>query len=72
MRMQHLLQRIDEGAEQGYISFRHNDDALDNIPISKMSRLTCSILSGIDYGYVKRDGWRISTFFMRLYQGTIY
>lgn len=60
MRMQHLLQRIDEGAEQGYISFRYNDDALDYIPISKMSRLTCNILCGIDYEHIKKK--RIDNF----------
>ena len=58
--MQHLLQRIDEGAEQGYISFRYNDDALDYIPISKMSRLTCNILCGIDYEHIKKK--RIDNF----------
>lgn len=53
MRMQHLLQRIDESAESGYSLFRQNDDALDNIPIFKMSRLTHRILCGTDYGYIK-------------------
>ncbi|WP_294591031.1 hypothetical protein [uncultured Bacteroides sp.] len=48
-RMQHLLERIDESAESGYISFRKNDDALDNQPICEMSRLTDRILCGIDY-----------------------
>lgn len=53
-RMRHLLQRIDEGAEAGYSSFRENDDALDNVSIKQMSKLTSRILENIDYDYVKR------------------
>lgn len=53
-RMQHLLERIDEGAESGYISFRENDDALDDQAISKMSKLTDKILCGIDYDDVRK------------------
>ncbi len=49
MRMLHLLQRIDEGAEAGYKSFRASDDALDTQPIMKMSKLTEAILASIDY-----------------------
>lgn len=49
MRMQHLLQRIDDGAEAGYKAFKVNDGGLDNQPIMKMSKLTESILSGVDY-----------------------
>lgn len=52
-RMQHLLQRIDEDAEAGYLSFRQNDDALDYSSIKKMSNLTSRILESIDYFYVK-------------------
>lgn len=52
--MQHLLERIDGSAESGYISFRKNDDALDNQPICKMSRLTDRILCGVDYDDAKR------------------
>ncbi len=52
MRMQHLLQRIDEGAEAGYKAFRENDDSLDNLPIMRMSKLTDAILRGIDYDYI--------------------
>lgn len=54
-RMQHLLERIDEGAENGYASFRKNDDALDHQSISKMSELTDKILCGIDYREVKEQ-----------------
>lgn len=51
--MQHLLERIDEGAESGYTSFRDNDNALDNQPVRTMSKLTDKILSGIDYNDAK-------------------
>ena len=53
MRMQHLLQRIDESAEKAYILFRQNDDSLDNQPIKLMSKLTERILKDVDYQNVK-------------------
>lgn len=52
-RMQHLLQRIDEGAEFGYSSFRQNDDALDNVSIKRMSRLTSRLLENVEYSNIK-------------------
>ena len=48
-RMGHLLRRIEEGAEAGYLEFRHNDDSLNELPIQKMSKITEAILSSIDY-----------------------
>lgn len=54
MRMQHLLQRIDEGAESAYVFFKQNDDSLDNQPIKIMSKLTEKLLSNIDYRHVKK------------------
>ena len=48
-RMQHLLTRIDEGAEAGYGCFRENDEALDNNPIREMSALTSRLLENVDY-----------------------
>ena len=54
MRMQHLLQRIDEGAEAGYNAFRVSDDSLDNLPIRAMSELTDAILKNIDYESVAK------------------
>ena len=53
MRMQHLMQRIDESAEKAYILFRQNDDSLDNQPIKLMSKLTERILKDVDYQNVK-------------------
>ena len=47
--MSHLLKRIDLGAEAGYQDFRKNDDALYNQEIQLMSKLTETILAGIDY-----------------------
>ncbi len=52
-RMQHLLQRIDEGAEGGYAAFRKAEDELDNQPVCKMSKLTSVILASIDYEAVR-------------------
>lgn len=53
-RVQHLLQRIDEGAEEAYGIFKENEGLLDNQPIKEMSRLTERILRGIDYEKVKK------------------
>lgn len=53
-RMSHLLKRIDLGAEAGYQDFKANDDDLIGQDIRKMSKLTESILSGIDYEEAKK------------------
>lgn len=55
MRMQHLLQRIDEGAEASYSVFRQNEDVLDNQPIKLMSNLTANLLLNIDYKKIKEQ-----------------
>lgn len=54
MRMGHLLQRVDDGAEAGYGAFRDSDDSLDNQTIKAMSLLTDAILRSIDYAEVAR------------------
>lgn len=51
-RMSHLLKRIDISAEEGFMDFRANDDALDYQPIRLMSKLTDSILKSVDYAAV--------------------
>ena len=48
-RMTHLLKRIDLSAELGFADFRKADDALNNQPIRKMSKLTQRIMQSIDY-----------------------
>lgn len=48
-RMEHLLIRIDQGAESGYDAFRKNDDGLSGQPVRRMSRLTQRLMQGIDY-----------------------
>lgn len=53
-RMSHLLKRTDMGAEVGYMDFRRNDDSLCNQKIKRMSNLTESILSGINYEWVRK------------------
>lgn len=52
-RMSHLLKRIDLSAEDGYNDFHENEDSLINQPIKRMSKLTDSILSSINYGNAK-------------------
>lgn len=52
-RMQHLILRIEKGAEAGYAAFKKADSSLDNQPILKMSKLTERLLQSIDYEYVR-------------------
>ena len=52
-RMFHLLQRIDESAEDGYNSYKTTERLLDGQPIMKMSKLTEKILRSIDYNRVQ-------------------
>ena len=54
-RMQHLLRRIDEGAEAGYADFRTNSEVLKNAPIKKMSMMTHALLQSIDYNFAKQQ-----------------
>lgn len=53
-RMQHLLLRIERGAEKGYSLFRDADESLDNQPIRRMSVLTERILQNVDYLYASK------------------
>lgn len=53
-RCSHLLKRIDLSPEEGYKDFLQNDAKLDSLPICKMSRLTTSLLSQIDYYVVEK------------------
>ena len=53
-RCSHLLIRHDKGASEGYLPFKENSSKLKNLPIRKMSSLTCSLMSSIDFKDVKR------------------
>lgn len=48
-RFEHLLGRIDVGAEAHYNAFKSNDESLINQPIKQMSNLTKRLLKSIDY-----------------------
>jgi len=61
-RMSHLLKRVDIAAEAGYQDFRKNDDSLCKQDIKRMSKLTDSILSGIDYKIVRQKRIQNYTF----------
>ena len=54
-RCSHLLKRLDLGAESGYTDFRVNSHQLMNQPIKRMSKLTWSLLKGIDFDSVKKQ-----------------
>jgi len=49
LRMQHLLVRLDNGAENGYSLFLGNEKELGKIPLRNMSNITRSLLCNIDY-----------------------
>lgn len=51
-RFEHLLGRIDVGAEEFYNIFRKNDEYLSGQPIKTMSNLTQKLLESIDYLYI--------------------
>jgi hypothetical protein len=48
-RMQHLLGRIEFGAEEYYTKFKTNNELLSGQPIKKMSNLTHRLLESINY-----------------------
>ncbi len=48
-RCEHLLGRLDIGADKFYQSFKENEARLMNQPIKKMSKLTKRLLESIDY-----------------------
>jgi|SRR5690554_415730 len=54
-RMNHLIKRIDVGAEEGYKDFQNNEISLIGQPIRKMSKLTEALLSSIDYSKAKEQ-----------------
>lgn len=53
-RCEHLLRRIDEGAQKGYGAFQENSEKLVNLPLRWMSRLTKALLSSIDQDHVRQ------------------
>lgn len=53
-RYQHCLQRIDAGAPAAFTAYQNAEKLLADLPPALMSRLTCSVLSSIDYAYVSQ------------------
>ena len=49
-----LLKRIDLSPEEGYSSFQSNEERLDNNPIRRMSKLTQTLLSSVDYEFARK------------------
>ena len=64
-RMNHLLKRIELGAEAGYDDFRKAEESLNNQPIKRMSKLTESILEDIDYAAIAKKRIENYTFLNR-------
>jgi hypothetical protein len=53
-RVDHLLRRIETGAESGFNDFKNNEYNLIGQPILLMSNLTKSLLNSIDYEAIKK------------------
>lgn len=53
-RFNHLLKRLELGAESGYEDFKINENSLSNQPIQQMSKITKALLCNIDYEFVKK------------------
>lgn len=64
-RMDHLVMRIDNGAEFGYKYFIQNSEKMSNHPVKLMSKLTQALLCNIDFGKAKSK--RVENF-MHLHQ----
>lgn len=52
-RMEHMLMRLEKGAEFGFKTFQKSRGALENQPLKLMSNLTQSLLMSIDFEYVR-------------------
>jgi hypothetical protein len=53
-RCSHLLKRMDLGANAGYLDFKKNSHKLANQPIRRMSNLTETILSSVDWENIRK------------------
>lgn len=53
-RMEHVLGRFETSASQYFSIFQKNDEALYDLPLRQMSRLTRNLLRAIDYEVVRR------------------
>lgn len=52
-KMQHLLQRWEEGAQSGYSAFLENESGFSTSAMRTMSQITDAILRSVDYEHVK-------------------
>ncbi len=61
-RIKYLLGRYEFSAQEYFLSYRENEENLDNLEIKEMSAITSNILKSIDYNYVKEkreDNYKI-------------
>jgi hypothetical protein len=52
-RISHLITRIEQGAEEGFVQYKRNEGLLANQPILRMSKLTQLLRQSIDYEKIK-------------------
>lgn len=52
-RFEHIIGSFEKGASCFYTVFTHAEEAFENMPVRRMSRLTDNLLHGIDYEFVK-------------------
>ena len=61
-RMKHVLGRVEsKTASNNFSDFQKNEELLSALPLRKMSKLTETILSGIDYGAIvkiRQENWK--------------
>ena len=62
-RLDHLISRIEQNAEVGYLSFKENEKKLIDQPIKLMSKLTRKLMIGIDYESIRQQRLRNFYFF---------
>jgi len=53
-RTEHLLKRIELGAEEGYNDFKKNDQSISNQPIKSISNLSLSIIKSVDFSEISK------------------
>lgn len=53
-RIEHMLIRLETGAEEGYKAFKSNEELLHNQPIKQMSKLTKMLMMGLDFNKIKQ------------------
>jgi hypothetical protein len=52
-RLTHLVRRLEENPEAGYVEYKKNEAAISNMPVKRMSLLTSRLLRSINYDEIR-------------------